>query len=530
MTAHPPKSFAHLDLPQIVPVRPLAPAAVSRRARLAVAVLTLTLSAPLIVAFAAGAGGGGAGALAIPLFALNTLWVAFGGAAALLGAAVLLRPNSAPRAAPLGTPTAVLYLLCNEPPEPVAAAAARLARDLERGRLDRSTDIFVLSDSAPQAEAAERAAFGALIAEGRVRYRRRARNTGRKPGNIADWARREGHRYAQMAVLDADSRMSAARLGAMIARMERAPRTGLIQSGMRLLPARSRLGRALRLSSRLGGPVATEGLAAWAGPAGNYWGHNALIRMRAYRAARRLPRLPGRAPLGGPVLSHDFVEAALIRRAGWDVEVSPESRGSFEDAPQTLRAFHKRDRRWCQGNLQHARLLGLNGFDPASRVHLATGVMSYLAAPVWLALVVLFATGLVPAPGLVLLAGVVALLLVQKMAALAVHPGVRRGGQARRIALRAGLAEAALSTLLAPLLLVRQTGAVISVLAGRDCGWKGPEAAAWRPPAGVAETGAGLALLALALGGGGAALPWLAPLVLPLLAAPALSRWLEAAA
>jgi membrane glycosyltransferase len=174
--------------------------------------------------------------------------------------------------------------------------------------------------------------------------------------------------------------------------------------------------------------------------------------------------------------------------------------------------------------------LGLRGLDPASRMHLAAGVMSYLAAPVWLALVGLFATGDVPAPGLALLTGVVALLLVPKAAALAVHPGVRRGGRAQRIALRAGLAEVALSTLIAPLLLVRQTGAVLSVLAGRDCGWKRAEAPSWRLPEGIAEAGAGLALAAVAASAGGAALPWLAPLILPLLAAPVLVRWLKAAA
>jgi membrane glycosyltransferase len=498
-----------------------------RMRRAGVAALTLALAAPLIAGLAREVGAGPAGWLATGLFAVNTLWVAFGGATALLGAAAA--PARRPEApAPRGGRVAILWLLCDEDPAPLARAAARLRADLDDTALGPRADIFVLSDSAAEREAAERRALAPLLAAGRVHYRRRAARRGRKPGNIADWARAHGADYEQMAVLDADSRMSAARLGALVARLDHAPEVGLVQAGMRLVPGRSRLGRALRLSGRLGGPVATAGLAAWAGPAGNYWGHNAVIRMAAYRAARRLPRLPGRAPLGGALLSHDFVEAALIRRAGWAVEIAPESRGSHEDAPQTLTAFHRRDRRWCQGNLQHARLLALPGLDAASRVHLASGVMSYLAAPVWMALVALFASGAAPAPGLWAVGGVLALLAVPKAAALAPWLVRARRGRARRVAVRAAAAEAALSTLIAPLLLVRQTGAVLAVLMGRDCGWKGPARAGPAMPAGAPEAASGAALAALALGAGGATAWWLAPLVLPLLAAPALLRWLEA--
>jgi membrane glycosyltransferase len=530
MTAHMPRTFAPSQLPA-PPALPRQRAKPHRTARLAVASLTVALAAPVAAGGVLSIAETHAGTLAAPLFALNALWVGFGGATALAGAAAAWHGARPSRPAPLGSRTAVLYLICNEPPEGVAAAAGRLWHDLQRRGLAHRTDIHVLSDSRAAAEPAERAALAPLLAQGALRYRRRSENRGRKPGNIAEWAARHGRDYDQMAVLDADSRMTAARLAGMIGRMERSPRTGLVQSGMRLLPPRSRFGRSLRLSSRLGGPVATAGLAAWAGPAGNYWGHNALIRMAAYRAVRRLPRLPGRAPLGGEILSHDFVEAALIRRAGWTVEVDPESRGSFEDAPQTLAAFHKRDRRWAQGNLQHARLLALPGLDPASRLHLASGVMSYLAAPVWLALVLLFATGLAPAPGLWALAGVLGLLAVPKLAALALHLRRAKGARARRIALRAAGAEAAVSTLIAPLLLVRQTGAVLAVLAGRDCGWKRAEGPArLHLPQGAGEAGAGLALAGVAFAAGPAALPWLAPLALPLLMAPVLARWLEAAA
>jgi membrane glycosyltransferase len=328
--------------------------------------------------------------------------------------------------------------------------------------------------------------------------------------------------------------MSVARLQEMRHTMAAEPALGLVQSGIRLRPGQSRFAALERLSARLCGPPFLRGFASVAGDAGNYWGHNALIRVRAFAGAAGLPALPGRRPLGGPILSHDIVEAAWLVRAGWAVRVLPEARGSFEAGPETLAAFHRRDRRWCQGNLQHLRLIGAAGLHPLSRLHLICGVQNYLAAPIWLALVLLFASGLLTpsaGAGLALLA-VAAVLLLPKLAALRHWQRRRRHAprRARRVLRRAVLAELALSSLVAPLVMVRQTLAVAQVALGQDCGWRpGTTTRAARTGALEMAAGAGLVAVSLGTSGGGLAGLILLPVAGPLLAAPWLMRWLDRA-
>jgi membrane glycosyltransferase len=466
------------------------------------------------------------------LFSLSVLWTASAAAVALIGAT---RPLTAPPALPRGwTPTgraAILILLCGEPPVPVARQIDALKRDLARTGLTAAIDIFVLSDTRdPARVAAESLALAPLAGQAGIYYRRRATNAGRKPGNIADWVGGWGGAYRHMLVLDADSRMSGARIRAMIYRMEHAPDTALIQAGMRLLPAQSRFGALQRLSGRLCGPGFGRGFAAWTGAEGNFWGHNALLRIDAFAAAAGLPRLTGRPPFGGDILSHDFVEAAWLRRAGWAVVLDPDSRGSFEDGPQTMGAFHRRDRRWCQGNLQHLRLLAARGLHPVSRLHLLSGILSYLAAPLWLGLVLAIALGRPGLDTVLPLVGGLGLLLVPKLAGGWIWLRRCRSAARRRVVLRALAAETLLSTLIAPILLIRQSAAVAAVLAGRDCGWR-PDAGAVRPrlPAGAFEALAGLALIGLAtpFAQTPGQLALLLPVLGPLLAAPLLTRWLE---
>jgi len=470
--------------------------------------------------------------LAMALVTLSALWIAGGAATAVLG---VLQPRALRAAPPEGWRprgrTAILLTLCGEPAGPAAAALAGLSDGLDRLGLGDGTRIFVLSDTSGAAQvAAEEAALGPLVADGVVTYRRRAENTGRKPGNIADWLAIHGAEFAYMLVLDADSRMSAGRIGALIHRIESSPRTGLLQSGMTLVPGRTRFGRYQRLSARLLSPNFGRGMAAWSGETGNYWGHNAIMRVAAFRAAADLPRLSGRAPLGGVPLSHDFVEAAWIRRAGWTVELDPASVGSAEDGPQTLAEFHKRDRRWCQGNLQHLRLIAEPGLAPLSRVHFASGVMGYLSAPIWLTLVGLIASGAVTVQGVLPFALIALVLILPKLCALGERMARARSRARRRVVLRAGGAELALSTVIAPLVMVRQTGSVLSVLMGRDCGWKSGRAAR-ALPRGLPEAAVGAGLVALtALSGPVVALIWLVPVALPLLAAPVLVAVLDAGA
>jgi membrane glycosyltransferase len=120
------------------------------------------------------------------------------------------------------------------------------------------------------------------------------------------------------------------------------------------------------------------------GDSGNYWGHNAIIRMRAFAENCGLPTLKGRKPFGGHVLSHDFVEAALMRRGGWKVRMATDCGGSWEESPPSLIDVAIRDRRWAQGNLQHMKIIGAAGLTFTSRLHLGIGIMSYLSSPLWL--------------------------------------------------------------------------------------------------------------------------------------------------
>src|SRR5690606_32740800 len=199
---------------------------------------------------------------------------------------------------------------------------------------------------------------------------------------------RWGARYDHLLILDADSVMEADTILKLAGRMEAEPRLGILQTVPMLVGGSSLFGRLQQFAGRLYGPVIARGTAAWQGTDGNYWGHNAMIRTRAFAQACGLPDLPGRKPFGGHILSHDFVEAALIRRAGWQVRMDPDLRGSFEGAPPSLIDSAARDRRWAQGNLQHVKVIGARGLRWPSRVHFAIGIGSYLMSPIWLAMLV----------------------------------------------------------------------------------------------------------------------------------------------
>ena len=189
-----------------------------------------------------------------------------------------------------------------------------------------------------------------------------------------------------MIVLDADSDMSAGAMITLARAMAADPKSGIIQSLPLLQNRWTPFARMTQFAGRVYGPLVAAGLSAWHGRDGNYWGHNAIIRTRAFAEACGLPELKGRKPFGGHVLSHDFVEAALIRRAGWAVYMLPGLTGSYEETPPCLIDLATRDRRWAQGNLQHMKIVGAKGLHWVSRVHLIQGIMSYLASPLWLML------------------------------------------------------------------------------------------------------------------------------------------------
>ena len=216
-----------------------------------------------------------------------------------------------------------------------------------------------------------------------VWYRRRWQNIARKSGNVEDFVTRWGGRYDHMIVLDADSLIDAPTLLTLVRMMQADPALGICRP-RRSSSARTFFGRLQQFAACVYGPVITRGLAAWSGDSGNYWGHNAIIRMSAFAAElRTAAELKGRKPFGGHILSHDFVEAALMRRGGYKVRMA-DCGGSWEESPPSLIDVAIRDRRWAQGNLQHMKIVGTAGLSFTSRLHLGIGIMSYLSSPLWL--------------------------------------------------------------------------------------------------------------------------------------------------
>ena len=281
--------------------------------------------------------------------------------------------------------------------------------------------------------------------------------------------------------------------------MESHPTTALIQTQPVVVNARTMFSRLQQFSGRVYGPLIAAGNAWWHGGDDNYWGHNAIIRIQAFAAEAGLPELRGRKPFGGHILSHDFVEAALMRRAGWAIYMVPDIGGSFEEIPPTLLDFAARDRRWCQGNLQHLAVLPARGLHWVSRLHLLTGIGSYVTAPLWLIFLVLgllislqahfirpeyFPKGFSlfptwPQQDPVLAAWVFAatmgLLILPKLLAYLVLISNRKertgfAGSAR--ALAGVICETVLAALIAPSMMILQSKAVIEILAGRDAGWQ----------------------------------------------------------
>lgn len=333
------------------------------------------------------------------LYGLLILWVSTSFWIAAVGFWVQLRggdPLSITRQPPQtgadadGSPlrTAVVMPVYNEDPERVSAGLRAIWQSLqETGQAD-AFDLFILSDTRdPQCWLQEELNWYQMCEElnghGRIFYRNRVHNTARKSGNIADFCERWGGNYRYMIVLDADSIMGGSTLVKMVEVMEAQPRVALLQTPPVPVGHESVFVRVLQFSSSLYGGMFTAGLNFWQMYDGNYWGHNAIIRLRPFAAHCHLPKLAGNEPFGGEIFSHDFVEAALLLRAGWDVWLAYDLGESYEELPTTLIDYAKRDRRWCQGNLQHMGVLGLKGMKPLSRLALLMGIMSYLSSPLW---------------------------------------------------------------------------------------------------------------------------------------------------
>jgi membrane glycosyltransferase len=290
--------------------------------------------------------------------------------------------------------TALVMPIYNEDPARVFAGLRAIWQSLlETGRAD-GFELFILSDTRnPDLWMQEEVNWYRMCsdfdAHGKIFYRNREKNVSRKSGNIEDFCRRWGGRYRYMIVLDADSLMAGETLVKMADLMEAHPRVALIQSPPLPVSHKSLFARILQFASHLYSEIFVAGINYWQLSGGNYWGHNAIIRIAPFVEHCGLPRLPGREPFGGEILSHDFVEAALLREAGWEVWLAPDLKGSYEELPPTLIDYAKRDRRWCQGNLQHLRMVFARGMSGLSRLYFLMGIMSYLSSPLWLLFLVL---------------------------------------------------------------------------------------------------------------------------------------------
>jgi membrane glycosyltransferase len=438
----------------------------------------------------------------IVFFAITFVWIAFSAASAVTGVLIPpLRSRTAPSVG--GSRTALVMPIYNEDPARTTAALYAMAEALAQIDAAQHFEIAIISDSTnADAWIAESLAVDQLRRDLRetmpVWYRRRWHNTGRKAGNIEEFVKRWGGRYDYMIVLDADSIMSPQTLVELVLRMQADPRLGILQTVPMLIGHWSLFARIQQFAGRVYGSLIGRGVAAWSGNEGNYWGHNAIIRVAAFAQACGLPQLPGRRPFGGHVLSHDFVEAALMRRAGWKVRMATDLGGSWEEGPPSLVDIAIRDRRWAQGNLQHSKIIDAKGFAATSRAHFMIGIMGYMSSPLWLMLLIvgfaltLQATLIRPeyfsrsfqlfpdwprfdaARMTALFIYTMIVLFTPKLLGLLrtlLFSRIRKGCGGVLGVLGGAVIETILSALYAPIMMLVQTQHIIEILTGRDSGW-----------------------------------------------------------
>ncbi|MEL6424634.1 MAG: glucans biosynthesis glucosyltransferase MdoH [Pseudomonadota bacterium] len=478
------------------------------------------------------------------------LWLMHGARDGLAAAA----PHLDAPSSPIREKTAIAMFLRNEPPAPSLARVAAMRRALDAAGVGQWFDFYILSDSDDPDVIAEerrlfelhREAFGA----GAV-YRVREDNAGFKSGNLQDFLDRWGDGYTYFLPLDTDSLMSAEAIIRLVEVMQVHPRLGILQSLVVGTPATSAFARLFQFGMRHGMRSFTMGAAWWHGDCGPYWGHNALIRTEAFRTHCKLPKLPRAAPLGGHILSHDQVEAVMMRRAGYEVRVLPLEGESWEANPPTLLDFTKRDLRWCQGNMQYWRILGWKGLKPMSRFQIFAAIMMYFGAPAWMLMTASAAVKVAGgdladvdlAFGVSMFFIMVAMSLFPKIAGwidVALRPGgvASYGGRRRFIA--GALTETAFSLLLAPVVALRITLFLIGLVFGRSVIWGAQNRDPYKLNWGDAcrglwpQTAFGLGLTALLAAASPATLPWALPVLTGLVlsipfavatASPALGRW-----
>lgn len=495
----------------------------------------------------------------IALFAVLSAWVVTGFMTALMGFYVTLRgdPHALSarsvqhHALDSTARTAIIMPICNEDVCAVFAGLRATCESVAATGHAAAFDVFVLSDSSdPDLQRLERAAWEDLRLQLAMQapsgqppvelyYRLRQRRTHRKEGNVADFCRRWGRDYRYMIVLDADSVMSGDCLVNLVKLMQAHPDAGIIQTATQSIGHATLHARAQQFASRMTGRLFTLGMQFWQLGESHYWGHNAILRIAPFMQYCALAPIKGSGGMAGSILSHDFVEAALMRRAGYHVWLAADLVGSYEQQPPDLLSELQRDRRWCQGNLQNSRLIAEPGIHPVHRAMFGTGAMAYLSAPLWLCFLtlgtVLWLSGshivtdwmLVPAELAALWGWTLCMLFLPRVlgiAAVLINREESAYGGTINL-LRSALLEALIALLQAPIRMLAHSLFVVGALTGLELNWKSPprQAAAvpWRdalrrfaPMTGI------IAVLALGIAAIDAgALIWLLPVGLPLLLA-----------
>ncbi len=499
------------------------------------------------------------------LLVLGSFHAIFGAIDMLLGRrqSVRISKLAEGKTGPLANRHAVVIPVYNEDSIRVCARIEAIYRSIEAtGNLD-SFDFFILSDTRDldlwvMEETSWTNLCRSLDGFGRIYYRRRKSNENRKAGNIGDFVRTWGGGYESMLVLDADSLMDGADIVKMTRVMEAYPRLGILQTAPKLIRGISVFTRLQQFAMRLYGPLFIRGLNYWQLSGGSYWGHNALIRMKPFSEFCELPALPGREPFGGRILSHDFVEAALMVTQGWEVWLAWDIEGSYEEAPPTLVDHLIRDRRWCQGNLQHLWLIFARKLPFSVRMHLFMGIMAYLGSPLWFLFLALGTwvafdrsdSGLSQLPfenfaarwfhvdgiqqSIILTLVIFALLFLPKILAVTgaiLTPSIRRSfGGTIPIVVGATL-ETIVSMLLAPCIMAAHTMMVLSIISGRAVGWgnqnRETDGTSWGDAFRfhAVQTVLGIVWTAIALKIGLTFTAWMIPILLGLLLSAPVSVW-----
>ncbi|MBK8008416.1 MAG: glucans biosynthesis glucosyltransferase MdoH [Rhizobiales bacterium] len=272
---------------------------------------------------------------------------------------------------PIFVRSAITMTVRNEDPARAFARLRVIKKSMDKTGQTDHFDFFVLSDTNRDDVAAlEQAAADEWNKEfpgvSKLYYRRRDNNVGYKAGNIRDFCERWGKNYELMIPLDADSIMTGETIVKMVRIHQANPRLGILQSLIVGMPSSSFFARVYQFGMRHGLRAYISGYAWWHADCGLFWGHNTTIRIQPFYDYCKLPLLPGKPPFGGHILSHDHIEAMMMRRAGFEVRVIPEEVGSYEETPPTLLDFEARDVRWANGNLQYTKLLDMPGLQPVS--------------------------------------------------------------------------------------------------------------------------------------------------------------------